>query len=91
MQVCDVSVVDGTGDGTYPVGQIITVVADVAPEGKKFKCWSVVYGLAQLGDSREATTTLVVPQGAVEIKAEYEDIPVVEAPTEEPTTEAPTE
>lgn len=94
IHVCDVIVVNGTGSGTYSVGDIITVVADAAPDGKQFKCWSVVYGLAQLGDARDATTTLVVPQGAVEIKAEYEDITEVEPPTEsetEPPTEATTE
>lgn len=90
IQVCDVSVIEGTGDGTYPIGEIITVVADSAPAGKRFKCWTVVYGLAQLGDTRDSTTTLLVPQGAVEIKAEYEDVVVVEPPTEE-STEAPTE
>ncbi len=85
VQACDVSVVNGTGAGTYPVGDVITVVADAAPAGKKFKCWSVVYGLAQLGDTRDSATTLVVPQGAVEIQAEYEDVIVVEPPTEAPT------
>ena len=68
-----VSIGDGLGGGNYYVGQVVTVTANTAPEGKEFDKWVVVSGEVTLADANSATTTFVMPDGTVEIRATYKD------------------
>ncbi len=67
-------------------GDTVTITAEAAPAGKKFKNWEVVSGGVTLADAKAKTTTFIMPANDVEIKAVYED------GTEEPdiNTEAET-
>lgn len=68
-----VSVGDGLGGGNYYVGQTVTITAGEAPEGKEFDKWVVVSGEVTLANANSESTTFVMPDGAVEIKATYKD------------------
>ncbi len=71
-----VTVINGTGSGAYEQGTVITITADPAPEGKRFKEWQVISGSVTLEDPYEPVTRFRMPAGVVEIAAVYEDIPV---------------
>ena len=68
-----VSIGDGLGGGNYYVGQTVTITAGEAPEGKEFDKWVVVSGEVTLANANSESTTFVMPDGAVEIKATYKD------------------
>ena len=68
-----VSIGDGLGGGNYYVGQTVTITAGEAPEGKEFDKWVVVSGEVTLANANSESTTFVMPNGAVEIKATYKD------------------
>ncbi|MCQ4637510.1 leucine-rich repeat protein [Anaerovorax odorimutans] len=70
-----VTVGGGTGGGKYVMNDTVTITADPAPEGKRFKEWQIVSGKAVLADPAKETTTFTMPAGNVEVKAVYEDIP----------------
>ena len=69
----NVTVKNGTGGGKIEVGQTVTITADAAPEGKEFDKWIVISGEVTLDNENSATTTFVMPDGAVEIEATYKD------------------
>lgn len=69
-----VSIGDGLGGGNYYVGQTVTITANTAPEGMEFDKWVVVSGEVTLEDANSVTTTFVMPDGAVEIKATYKAV-----------------
>ena len=69
-----VTVENGSADGDeFKMGQVVTITANTAPEGKEFDKWVVVSGGVTLYDVNNAKTTFVMPSGAVEIKATYKD------------------
>ena len=68
-----VSVSGGLGAGVFYVGETVTITANTAPEGKEFDKWVVVSGGVTLADENSETTTFVMPNGAVEIKATYKN------------------
>ncbi len=70
------TITDGTGSGDYEAGATVTIVANQAPEGKRFKNWTVESGSVELADHTSATTTFTMPAETVGIRAEYEEIPV---------------
>ncbi len=63
------TVVNGTGDGAYPQGTVITVRADAAPGGQVFDRWTGA--TTHLANAFAATTTLTMPTFDVAITATY--------------------
>ena len=63
-----VTVTNGTGDGNYPVGAPVTVVADAAPTGQQFAGWT---GNVTFTSPSSPTTTFTMPSSAVAITATY--------------------
>ncbi len=69
-----VTVENGSADGDeFKMGQVVTITAGKAPEGKEFDKWVVVSGEVTLANANSESTTFVMPDGAVEIKATYKD------------------
>lgn len=60
----------GTGDGQYPAGAVVNVLAALPPPGKAFKEWTG--NTASLADPRSAATTLTMPASNVTITATYD-------------------
>ncbi len=71
----NVTIENGTNSGgeEIEVGQTVTITAGKAPEGKEFDKWVVVSGEVTLKNANSESTTFVMPNGAVEIKATYKD------------------
>ena len=70
----DVTIEGGSSNETkFEAGQTVTITAGEAPEGKEFDKWVVVSGDVTLENANSASTTFVMPDGAVEIKATYKD------------------
>ncbi len=67
-----VTVNNGTGDGDYAPGSTITITADAPSAGYSFTGWTVVSGGVTLASATNATTTFTMPEGAVEVTANYE-------------------
>ncbi|MDZ4702219.1 MAG: PA14 domain-containing protein [Rhodothermales bacterium] len=65
------TVVNGTGDGTYPPGTTITVRADAAPADQVFDRWTGA--TTHLANALAATTTLTMPAFDVSITATYKN------------------
>jgi len=67
------TVVNGSGSGTYSTGAVVDIAADAAPEGKTFDKWTGdVAGITNISDP---TTTLTITD-SVSITATYKDIVV---------------
>ena len=72
-----VTVTGGTGSGDYAEGASVTITANAPEAGKQFSGWSGLDGLTiTLGSATEATVTFTMPALAVNVTANYEDIPV---------------
>ena len=72
-----VKVTSGSADKTAAKkGDVVTVTAAAAPADKTFDKWVVVSGGVTLQDETKATTTFVMGDSDVEIKATYKDAPV---------------
>lgn len=68
-----VTVDGGTGDGVYAEGAVVTITADAAPNGKRFKEWTGVDGLTFTnGNKTTETATFTMPGMAVSVTATYE-------------------
>lgn len=76
-----VSIVNGSGDGSYGLGDIVTITADTAPSGKRFSSWTTSSPNVVLADSTSSTTTFTMPANEVVITATYEDLPVAHTVT----------
>ena len=74
LQKNQVQVVNGSGSGTYLEGDHVEIEADKAPEGQRFKKWTVITGDVELEDSTSAVTGFMMPDEAVQVKAVYEVI-----------------
>ena len=57
-------------------GTTITLTANAAPDGKVFDKWVVESGSATLGDANSETTTFIMPDSEVSVKATYKNAPV---------------
>lgn len=71
----EVTVTNGRGSGNYAQGSTVTITANTAPNGQRFKEWTIESGNITLASSTSDTTTFVMPAGAVSVKANYEAIP----------------
>jgi len=69
-------VTNGSGSGEYPQGATVSIMANPAPEGKRFREWQVISGEILLDNPTEPSTSFLMPAGPVEISAVYEDIPI---------------
>ena len=70
------TVTNGTGGGSYAEGATVTITANPAPSGQRFKEWTVNSGGVTLANASSATTTFIMPANAVEVTATYEALPV---------------
>ena len=71
----EVTVTNGSGSGNYAQGSTVTITANTAPNGQRFKEWTIESGNITLASSTSDTTTFVMPAGAVSVKTNYEAIP----------------
>ena len=63
----------GATSGKYKEGETVKIIAEAMLGGKEFDKWVVISGEVTLDDENHATTTFVMPDGAVEIEATYKD------------------
>ena len=84
VQKHQVIVGNGTGSGEYAAGDIVTITAVGAAQGMAFDRWAgnTALDFTENTDSHSATAVFIMPDGDVEINAEYKDI---SAPTGEIT------
>ena len=84
VQKHQVIVGNGTGSGEYAAGDIVTITAAGAAQGMAFDLWAgnTALDFTENTDSHSATAVFIMPDGDVEINAEYKDI---SAPTGEIT------
>lgn len=68
------TVVNGTGSGSFASGSIISIVADEPPVGYIFDKWVTESGV--FADSTAAETTFTMPSGNVTVTASYRPLPV---------------
>jgi uncharacterized protein (DUF1800 family) len=61
------TVVNGTGSGTYAAGAVVPISASTAPAGKAFADWTG----ASVANASAASTTLVMPAGNTTVTANY--------------------
>ena len=68
-----VEVTNGSADcvDSAKVGATVTLTASLAPADSYFSGWTVLSGDAVLADASAITTTFVMPEGAVSVKANY--------------------
>ncbi len=70
-----VTVINGTASPAAAAkGATVTITAASAPAGKAFDKWEVVKGGITLADAAKATTTFVMGDADVEVKAAYKDL-----------------
>lgn len=69
-----VTVVNGTGDGTYREGQTVTIKANPSAEGQMFSHWEITAGNAVLADITDAETTFSMPEKDITVEACYKEI-----------------
>ena len=70
----ELTVIDGSGSGTYPVGREVIVTASPPITGDVFKEW-LIPDPSQSGsvlDTTRATTLVVIPEDDITIDADYE-------------------
>lgn len=71
-----VTVTDGSADVERAAqGDVVTLTAGEAPEGKVFDKWEVVSGGVEISDEKKATATFTMGDEPVEIKATFKDKP----------------
>ena len=61
------TVVNGTGSGSYPAGKIVTITANAPPAGQTFLSWTG----ATVANANAATTTLTMPADNKTVTANY--------------------
>jgi LPXTG-motif cell wall-anchored protein len=72
-QLYAVTVNSGTGGGDFTEGATVSITANAPATGKVFDKWTTTDGVA-FADANSATTTFVMPDKAVTVKATYKDI-----------------
>lgn len=70
------TVVNGTGGGTYNAGVVVTIVANAPPPGQVFLNWTG----ATVQDPNASTTTLTMPAANTTVTANYSTPPPVPYP-----------
>lgn len=72
------SVTNGTGSGSYAEGETVTITANPAPDGQRFKEWSISpeVTFAEGTSKTSQTAKFTMPAQAVNATAAYESIPV---------------
>ncbi|MBQ6987267.1 MAG: hypothetical protein IJQ25_09805, partial [Oscillibacter sp.] len=76
-----VTVTNGTGGGDYAENASVTITANDAPTGQRFKEWTGADTLTFTEGSKTTTpASFTRPAGAVSVTATYEDIPPVTFP-----------
>ncbi len=70
----NVTVNHETGDGPYKAGDTVTIEADAAESGQRFKGWRINKGEIHLDNENDSTTMFVMPKEDVEVTAVYENI-----------------
>ncbi len=68
------TVTNGTGSGSYEVGAVVNISANLFLEGKQFLNWTSSDG-GSFGDADSASTTFTMPANATTIVANYKDLP----------------
>lgn len=71
------TVTDGTGGGSYAEGATVTITANAAPDGQRFKEWSISPEVTFAEGTSKASQTakFTMPAQAVNATAAYESIP----------------
>ena len=71
------TVTNGSGGGNFAQGAIVTITANTAPSGQRFKQWNISPSVSFTGgtDTSSATAKFNMPAGAVTATAIYESIP----------------
>jgi len=70
----DLTVVSGTGSGTYEASVEVAISASAAPTGKVFDQW-ISTGGGSFADASSASTTFTMPAGDATVTATYKDAP----------------
>ncbi len=65
------TVINGSGSGSFNSGQIVTVKANAAPLGQIFDQWT---GSTAIANVSLAETTLTMPEAATQITATFKDV-----------------
>jgi hypothetical protein len=71
-----VSVVGGTGAGSYAAGDTVTLAVGAAPVGQEFKSWDIAPAVAFVGGSGIASSSVrfVMPEADIAAAAVYEEV-----------------
>ena len=85
MPVYILEIINGTGNGTYVEGTLVTITANPAADGKVFDKWVKMYGDAVIADENSATTTVTTKIAPTQIQATYKDSETIPTPNPEPT------
>lgn len=73
--------VEGNAIEKAKAGDVVTITANAAAEGKEFAGWKIVAGGVMLDDASKPTTTFTMGEEAVTVEATYKDKPTTK-PTE---------
>ena len=65
------TVVNGSGSGTYSADESVAIVADAAPTNQHFSNWSTSDG-GSFGDANSTSTNYVMPANSATVTANYE-------------------
>ena len=71
--VYDLTVVSGSGDGSFEAGEDVKITANSAPSGQEFDHWVVNSGSPQIADVNASSTTLTMPASNVSVTATYKE------------------
>ena len=75
IPVYPLTVENGTSEAyEYAEGETVRIVANAAPDGKRFKEWTSTDGVT-FENASSVITTFTMPAKAVTVTANYEDIP----------------
>ena len=70
-----VTVLGGSGGGSFAEDDRVAITADTPPAGQRFKAWTGAEGLIfTSGGATAATATFIMPARAVTLTATYEDL-----------------
>merc|ERR1740139_1696125 len=70
----ELTVTGGNGNGRYPMGEVVTITADIAGPGEMFDKWISFDG----STSFDNPFTLTMPGNDLEATATYKPIPIIE-------------
>jgi len=70
------TVVGGSGSGSYAAGTAVPIAASTPPAGKIFDKWDLTTGNGSFANATSASTTYTMPAGVATVTALYKDAPV---------------